>query len=248
MPESETAMPHTQPGSKPDPDPTVLTTQALFREIDQLRTAFNSSLTALEKMVNIRLDNSDTEKQHIRESLRHTEEEIDAKVDGLRLLHEEKFSSVKTQFVERDTRTEQTSRDSKVAVDAALQAAKEAVAEQNRSNNAAITKSENTTTKAIEQQGQLITNSTKSLDDKISASTKALDDKIADSGKTTDKQIADIKDRLGSIDGIVLGRSSAQHENKDTQDTGRGNLAIIISVIFGIITLVVNVIVIITRH
>jgi hypothetical protein len=85
----------------------------------------------------------------------------------LQRLHEEKFRSVAIQFVERDTRTEQTSRDSKVAVDAALQAAKEAVGEQNKSSAMAIAKSEAATTKQIDQIGVIIQTNTAGFNDKI---------------------------------------------------------------------------------
>ena len=92
---------------------------------------------------------------------------VDAGIQHVQQLHEEKFRSIETQFKERDTRTEQTSKDSKVAVDAALQAAKEAVGEQNKSNALAIAKSENTFTKQIDQIGVLIATLQKSIDDKI---------------------------------------------------------------------------------
>lgn len=83
-------------------------------------------------------------------------------------------------------RTEQSSKDSKVAVDAALQAAKEAVGEQNKSSALAIAKSETATTKQIDQLGILIQNNTKAFDDKIS----------------------DLKDRLTRIEGMGQGASA----------------------------------------
>jgi hypothetical protein len=52
-------------------------------------------------------------------------------------------------------------------VDAALQAAKEAVGEQNKSNALAIAKSEATFTKQIDQIGVLISTMQKGIDDKI---------------------------------------------------------------------------------
>jgi hypothetical protein len=52
-------------------------------------------------------------------------------------------------------------------VDAALQAAKEAVGEQNKSNALAIAKSEATFTKQIDQIGVLISTLQKGLDEKI---------------------------------------------------------------------------------
>jgi len=93
---------------------------------------------------------------------------IDEKTAHLQALHDEKFRSIAVQFSERDTRTEQTSRDSKVAVDAALQAAKEAVGEQNRSSALAIAKSEAATAKSIDQLQVILQTATSAIDDKIS--------------------------------------------------------------------------------
>jgi len=92
---------------------------------------------------------------------------INKQILQLQELHDEKFRSIGTQFSERDIRTEQTSRDSKVAVDAALQAAKEAVGEQNKSSALAIAKSEASTTKQIDQIGLIINSMAKNFDDKI---------------------------------------------------------------------------------
>ena len=88
-------------------------------------------------------------------------------LDNLKTVNDEKFHSITLQFIERDVRTEQSSKDSKVAVDAALQAAKEAVDQQNKSNALAIAKSETTFTKQIDQIGALIATLQKGLDDKI---------------------------------------------------------------------------------
>lgn len=112
---------------------------------------------------------------------------VKEEVDHLRVLHEEKFASIAVQFAERDTRTEQTSRDSKVAVDAALQAAKEAVGEQNKSSALAIAKSETATTKQIDQIGSLISTTSNAFNDKVD----------------------DIKGRLTIIEGKALGGSAS---------------------------------------
>jgi hypothetical protein len=77
-------------------------------------------------------------------------------VKQLQDLHEEKFVSIGTQFRERDIRTEGTSRDTKTAVDAALQAAKEAAA-----------KSEVNAIKQMDQIGVLITTMQSSLNEKV---------------------------------------------------------------------------------
>ena len=116
--------------------------------------------------------------------------EVSASVRHLQELHAERFNSIGTQFLERDTRAEQTSRDSKVAVDAALQAAKEAVGEQNKSSALAIAKSEAGTTKQIDQIVVLINTTTKSLSDLLTTTTTSLNDKIED-----------MKSRLTTIEG-----------------------------------------------
>jgi hypothetical protein len=158
----------------PVPDPTTLTTDQLRREISALREILETRFVAVDKLLDSMQRNLD----------RRHEDIVDV-VGNLRTLHEEKFHSIQVQFSERDTRTEQTSRDSKVAVDAALQAAKEAVGEQNKSSALAIAKSEAATTKQIDQIGVI-----------LSATAGGLNDKIED-----------IKDRLTRQEGASKGAS-----------------------------------------
>ena len=143
---------------RPDPDPTVLTTQQLQREVGLLREVIDTRLDAMDKAITLLQAYTDKSPSIA---------VVDESVRQLEKLHSEKFKSVAQQFLERDTRTEQTSRDSKVAVDAALQAAKEAVGEQNKSNALAIAKSEAAFTKQIDQIGTLISTMSKGFDDKI---------------------------------------------------------------------------------
>ena len=136
----------------PVPDPTTLTTQQLQREVAALRDILESRLDGMDKAITLiqrAVDRSPT-------------------IAEIYAEFREKFNSVQTQFTERDTRTEQTSRDSKVAVDAALQAAKEAVGEQNKSSALAIAKSEAATTKQIDQIGTIISTMERAFNDKIS--------------------------------------------------------------------------------
>ena len=167
MPESSPAIAAPPTVSRPDPDPTTLTTQALYREINQVHDLINSETYAVSSGLSARIDGADRERLRLQAEIDALPTEVTRRIDTLRVLHEEKFNSIQVQFIERDTRTEQTSRDSKVAVDAALQAAKEAVGEQNKSSALAIAKSEASTTKQIDQQGLLIASSTQGLDDKI---------------------------------------------------------------------------------
>jgi hypothetical protein len=121
-------------GLVPIPDPTVLTTQALLREV-----------AALKELVEIRFASSDDKIKHIEDTMRGRTVEISASTIHLRELMQErvatsvadlngkldklyaemleKFGSVAAQFSERDTRTDQRAGDTKLAVDAAFAAA-----------------------------------------------------------------------------------------------------------------------------
>lgn len=143
-------------GSRPIPDPTVLTTQQLNREISYLKELLEARLAERDKAIHL---------LQVHES--GLPALVGEKIASLKAIHDEKFTSIQRQFSERDVRTEQSSKDSKVAVDAAPQAAKEAVGEQNKSSSSAISKSEAATAKQIDQITQLIQNGAKAVDDKI---------------------------------------------------------------------------------
>ncbi len=145
-------------GSRPVPDPTVLTTQALAQAISSLKELFETRISALEKNMELLQQGLDERSKEVRETVKHLER-----------LHDEKFCRIQTQISERDIQTEKASRDVKAAVDAAFAAAKEAVGEQNKSNALAIGKSEATTTKQLD-----------GITDQIKTNTKTTDEKIAD--------------------------------------------------------------------
>jgi hypothetical protein len=155
----------------PIPDPTELTSRQIYREIASIKELFITRLEAMDKAV----------------ALLQATAARSPTINEVFLQHEERFASIKTQFTERDTRTEQTSRDSKVAVDAALQAAKEAVGEQNRSNTLAIAKSETAFAKQVDQIGVQIATIQKGVDDKFE----------------------DVKGRLNLLEGMKRGSGDA---------------------------------------
>jgi hypothetical protein len=170
---------HTNPTTGdtfPRPDPTVLTTDQLRREI-----------AALREIIETRMQGMDRATQLLQATTNRIPSDVDTKVDHLKTLHEEKFHSIEIQFHERDVRAEQTSRDTKTAVDAALQAAKEAVGAQTQASDRAIAKSETATTKQIDQITQLIQSNAVAQDAKIS----------------------DLKDRLLLIEGRGSGFASS---------------------------------------
>ena len=220
MPESSPAIAAPTTVSRPDPDPTVLTTQALYREINQVKLLLDSSMEGLSGRLDARITSVDHGLDRLRLIIDREPELTNQLVNNLKSIHEEKLNSIQVQFIERDVRTEQTSRDSKVAVDAALQAAKEAVEKQNASSALAIAKSESATTKQIDTQGILITTATTSLNERIDAASATMNSKIDD-----------LKDRLNRMEGMGVG-------SRTTHDDTRGIIAVgvaVLSVLFNIV-------------
>jgi methyl-accepting chemotaxis protein len=140
-------------GSVPVPDPTALTSAALYREVSSLRELIEQRIDgvmALSKERDNRVDGMFTAAQSRKKALQM---EFRTNLTALRELEDEKFKRVEQQFelVERQ-RVEQK-KDTKDAVDAALTAQKEAVKEQTTASATAIGKSESATNKALEQLG-----------------------------------------------------------------------------------------------
>ncbi len=195
---------HTGEGSRPVPDPTVLTTAALAQAIAALRelteTRMNGEIKVLEarlasmdeavRLLQSARDNHPTELEQIRYSLMavvnerfNTEHEHDKVV-------EEKFGNVATEFILRDAQVKETAVTSKSALDAALAAQKEAAATQNASNQAAIDKS----TEGIEKQ---------------LATQTALQDRTAENLR---REIADLREWKNRVEGAGLSTTTARAE------------------------------------
>jgi hypothetical protein len=189
---------------KPRPDPSVLTTQQLVREIASLKEViftrldgmdraillFNENITrvptetqravaTLKELLEVRLDAMDKAIVISRTFPDRLPALMDEKIAALHDVFQEKFDSIRLRFQERDVRTEQTAKDAKVGVDTALSAAKEAFYEQNKSSALAILKSENATSKALDGLSSLIHTSAKSVDDRFN-DMKSRSEKLSD--------------------------------------------------------------------
>jgi hypothetical protein len=133
-----------------------ITIEQLQREISNLRELFEVRLDAMDKAVVLFDQNLTRVPTEVDRQIAHLKELTFANLNSLSSQMDGRFGFVDSKFNERDIRTEQAARDSKIAVDAALQAAKEAVGEQNKSSALAIAKSEAATNKQIDQMGSLI--------------------------------------------------------------------------------------------
>jgi hypothetical protein len=111
----------------------------------------------------------------LRQRLLELPDEHAQNIDHLRGIQDEKFASIQRQFSERDERVAAQAASSKVAVDAALSAQKEAAASQNASNAQAIAKGEAAITKQLDGMAMLQSNSNAALTDKIASLASRLD-------------------------------------------------------------------------
>jgi DNA anti-recombination protein RmuC len=168
--------------SEPFPvDPSTLTTAQLLREVASLEKLVNQRMDAIEKAVTVAHENLVRVPTEVDKAIGHLREVMLEKFATM----SERFTNIQTQFDERDVRVEQTAKDTKTAVDAALAAQEKSAGKQADSFALSIGKSETATTKQIDQLVQLIQQDRKATDDKV----------------------ADIKDRLTRIEGTGQGRT-----------------------------------------
>lgn len=183
------------PESKPNPDPSILTTDALQREVAIIDDKFKDQAQVRER-------------EHA-----SLQELFEAKLQGAGNITSEKFTSVETQFdlIERQ-RVEQK-KDTKDAVDAALSAAKEAVKEQTTASERSIAKSETATTKQLEQL-------TATFSTAILGVTTSIND-LKDSNNNT---FGDLKDRIGKVETAVSNLAATKAGiNENRADTRSSN-------------------------
>lgn len=219
------AQPHPQTAYASDtrtplamPDPSVLTTQQLWREVASLKELTFSRMSAIEKAIEV-----------AHQDLVRVPTDVQKAVGGLEALHNqrfesmgvryldrvdyvakqhqemehltsERFNAVSKQFDERDKRAELLLATSAKAVDAALAAAKQAVDKQNEAFQLSIAKSETATTKQMDGIQTTIGSLTHAFDDKIND----LKDRItrnegSDTGKREKSQSS------GAMWGYVVG-------------------------------------------
>lgn len=133
-------MAETQDGK---PDPTILTTEALHREILNL-------------------------KESLRHEIHCQKEIFESRLAAAIKFEEERFQHITKQFEMVETSRVEQKADTKSAVDAALTAQKEAVREQTTASERSITKSETTTKEQIAQLATLFQTTKQASDEKIS--------------------------------------------------------------------------------
>ena len=198
------ALKENPPESKPNPDPTERSIEAIKQAIAALKEMFEIHISSIKEDV-----------QEIRATVEGRPAAIVSEINHLKLLHDEhfkaviimledrlkaasdlsiqKFQGVADQFSGRDT-----------ALAAALLAQKTSVEEQNKSNALSAAKAEAATTKQIDGIQTLLTTMSQGTDDKIDA-VKTL---LTSQEKSNDKGIADLSARLIAREGQSQGMGS----------------------------------------
>lgn len=191
------------------PDPTILTTQQLLREIEILRDSIDDKVEVRQREMML------------------AQELSEAKLRGEIVLTAQRFDAFggQLELIERQ-RVEQKS-DTKAAVDAALIAQKEAVQEQTIASGLSIAKSEAATAKQLDQQSVTFTTA-------ISGVAKT----SSDQKDAFNISIADLKERLGTLDLKVGGLESNKqnaHEVQVDRRAGNSQLIAIAAVIAAVL-------------
>jgi hypothetical protein len=185
--------------TRPIPDPTVLTTQQLLRELAALREIIFTRLDAMDRATELlanTVNRTPTVVQSAATSMREVYDErfssVQQQLGDRGHTYDERFSSIQQQFSERDVRTEQAATASASALAAALQAAKEAVFEQAQAAAKAAEKTELSFTKQIDQ---------------IQLQIKTIGDGFSD-------RIAELKERIDRGEGSEAGASGTRTERR----------------------------------
>lgn len=231
-----------------NPDPTKLTTDAVALLKAQLLELFQAELAMRDQ----RLDQMDKAVVLVREAGERIPGHMKEEVGHLKNLHNEKFASIDTQFRERDTRVSEAASTSKVAVDAALSAQKEAVEKQNTANQLAIAKSEAAVTKQIDALVALIATAGKASDDKVSDIKERIT--RTEEQLVTRPEVSALNDRLTGIEQRTIGVSSQTVEHRQVASAERSNnantaqvIGIAFAALIGISSIIITISVALTR-
>jgi gas vesicle protein len=183
----------------PRPDPTLLTTQQLLRELSSLREIFETRLAGMDKASNVLAETVNRTPTAIQTAVANLKEVYDERFSSLQqqlsdrgATVDERFSSIAKQFIERDVRTEQAATASASALAAALQAAKEAVFEQAQAAAKAADKTETSTSKQID----------------------LLLSQIKAQGETFSDRLAELKERIDRGEGAGTGAAGQRNETR----------------------------------
>lgn len=196
------------PGLVPVPDPTLLTTENLRREI-----------SGLEEKIKIRLDAMDKASAAFRDDMIRLSTEVDKQFGNLQTLSDEKFRSIQHQFDERKAQAAENFATAKEMMATALESQKALATALDVANKEAITKSESSALKQIDGIKSQLVSMAEALTDKIDGINGRLNrGEGAQSGRSSDqtRNIAIIALLIAGI-GVGVAYINAQHTLQQSQ-------------------------------
>lgn len=164
------------------PDPSLLTSASIQREIEHL-----------DRLLTFRIDAVEKAAVKANDDLTRIPTETDKQIARLKELTDEKFAAVQQQIIGRDR-----------AVEAAFQAARDAVSEQNDSSDRAIAKAEAATTKELDSLKRLNETEIAALRDQIGALQQRIDRGEGVTGGTTAQRTEHRADRADRNQSLAL--------------------------------------------
>lgn len=225
-----------------DAEPQHAPTAMVLRIVAAERDYVDGQIGVLEE----RFRGIDRANQLLSETVNRVPTDVTREVAHLQSVMDERFSSIETQFrerdtlsvtqfKERDTRAEREARDNKLAVDAAFAAQEKQAVAQNEGNNLAIAKSETATSETIKTNQEL----SKS---EINALRKSVEDTKQRQTEVDD----DLKKRLGAIEASLVGLAAAKQNATETRidrHAVSGQLIAVSSVVVVLLGVIVPIIV-----
>jgi hypothetical protein len=183
---------------------------------NRLREEIVLAVASLRELLEARFDGMDVAIRLHAEIIDKLPTDRDQAIAHLAGLHDEKFSSIAKQFTERDIRTDQATEAAKQALDAALLAQKELVAQQNEANAVAAAKAEASFTKQIDQIGTIIQTLEKALD----------------------ARITELKERIDRGEGSTVGATGQRTETR----LNNGAVLAVVGAVLAVVTIVVTIV------
>lgn len=195
-------------GSRPIPDPTVLTAALVDKATSALREILEARISGDREVITTRLAGMDEAIKLLQTILDRRSGETDVKIGHLQALHEEKFRGLEVRILERDDNVTQAKADAKVGIDAALASAEKLVGQSNDSFKELFEKAERSTEKLLDKQDENQKNSAGALEDKI----------------------AGLKERLDRIEGAAVAVVSQRADTVATTTMDRGSNSFLLAV------------------
>lgn len=222
---------------RPIPDPTILTTEALNREIATLRESIEIWRDGFERLL-LEKDGHITstlqsETSRIDDKFEQVESEMRTRLSTLQEIIDSQLAKVSQRFELQEQQRIEQKNDTKAAVDAALTAQKEAVKEQTTASSLATQKSETATNKSLEQQATAAATEAAALRRSIDE----LKERIGETDRNARTSVTDLERNLRSSISEVAQATNGYGQRQQGGMDFKSNISWVLSAILAVTTI-----------